>query len=155
MKLGEFFLREAVVLRIFWVVRNEFTFRKVSRGQRGLGEIVTVALEPRNGYDLASPNLQAYMKQWTKAQEVDGFALGKPSRWKYFRHLLEYPLFYGKIMSPRHRLYSYIRAFGALALGYERLYLLDDLRKGFKSILGKPAQESVLSEDKKQAAAKN
>jgi glycosyltransferase involved in cell wall biosynthesis len=109
----------------------------------------------RNGYDLASPNLQAYMKQWTKAQEVDGFALGKPGRWNYFRHLLEYPLVYGKIMSPRHRLYSYIRAFGALALGYERLYLLDDFRKGFKSILGKPAQESVLSEDKKQAAAKN
>jgi len=109
----------------------------------------------RNGHDLASPNLQAYVKQWTKAQEVDGFALAKPSRWKYFRHLLEYPRVYGKIMSTRHRVYSYVRAFGALLLGYDHLYLLDDFRKGYKGILGKPAQESVFSEDKKEAAAKN
>jgi glycosyltransferase involved in cell wall biosynthesis len=109
----------------------------------------------RNGHDLASPNLDAYMKQWTKAQEVDSFALGKPSRWNYFRHLLEYPLVYGKIMSPRHRLYSYIRAFGALVLGYERLYLLDDFRKGYKGMLGRPVQESVFPEDKKEAASKN
>jgi hypothetical protein len=86
---------------------------------------------------------------------VDGFALGVPSRWNYFRHLLEYPLVYGKIMSPRHRLYSYIRAFGALALGYEHLHLLDDFRKGYKGMLGKPVQESVFSEDKKEASAKN
>ena len=58
-------------------------------------------------------------------------------------------------MSPRHRVYSYIRAFGALLLGYDHLYLLDDFRKGYKGILGKPAQESVFSEDKKEAAAKN
>jgi glycosyltransferase involved in cell wall biosynthesis len=109
----------------------------------------------RNGHDLASPNLQAYMKQWTKAQEVDGFVLAKPSRWNYFCHLLEYPRVYGKIMSPKHRVYSYIRAFGALLLGYDRLYLLDDFRKGYKGILGKPDQEPAFSEDKKEAAAKN
>jgi len=109
----------------------------------------------RNGHDLASPNLQAYMKQWTKAQEVDGFALAKPSRWTYFRHLLEYPRVYGRIMSTRHRAYSYVRAFGALLLGYDHLYLLDDFRKGYKGFLGKPAQESVFSEEKKEAAAKN
>jgi glycosyltransferase involved in cell wall biosynthesis len=109
----------------------------------------------RNGHDLTSPNLQAYMKQWTKAQEVDGFALAKPSRWNYSRHLLEYPLVYGEIMSPKHRVYSYMRAFGALLLGYDRLYLLDDFRKRYKGILGKPAPESVFSEDKKEAAAKN
>ncbi len=109
----------------------------------------------RNGHALASPNLQAYMKQWTKAQEVDGFALAKPSRWTYFRHLLEYPRVYGRIMSTRHRAYSYARAFGALLLGYDRLYLLDDFRKGYKSILGKPDKEPVFSENKKEAAAKN
>ena len=109
----------------------------------------------RNGHDLGSSNLLAYMKQWTKAQEVDGFTLAKPNRWNYCRHLLEYPRVYGRIMSPRHRVYSYMRAFGALLLGYDRLYLLDDFRKRYKGILGKPAQESVFSEDKKKAAAKN
>jgi glycosyltransferase involved in cell wall biosynthesis len=109
----------------------------------------------RNGHDLASPNLQAYMKQWTKAQEVDGFAIAKPSRWKYFHHLLEYPRVYGKIMSTKHSVYSYVRAFGALFLGYDHLYLLDDFRKGYKGFIGMPAEESVFSEDKKEAAAKN
>jgi glycosyltransferase involved in cell wall biosynthesis len=109
----------------------------------------------RNGHDLASPNLQAYLKQWTKAQEVDRFALAEPSRWKYFHHLLEYPRVYGKIMSTRHRVYSYVRAFGALFLGYDHLYLLDDFRKGYKGFLGRPAEESAVSEDKKGAAAKN
>lgn len=109
----------------------------------------------RNGYALASRNLQAYLKQWTKAQESDSFTLAKPDRWNYFRHLLEFPRVYGKIMSPRHRLYSYVRAFGALLLGYDRLYLLDDFRKGYKSILGKPEPESVFAEHKKKVAAKN
>jgi hypothetical protein len=118
-----------------------------------LSSEIRVWLE-RHGYDLASPDLQAYLKQWTKAQEADGFALAKPSRWSYFLHLLEYPRVYGKIMSPRHRLYSYIRAFGALLLGYDRLYLLDDLRKAYKSILGNPTRESATSEDKTKATGK-
>jgi len=109
----------------------------------------------RNGHDLASPDLKAYLKQWTKAQELDSFALHKPSRWNYFRHLFEYPRIYGSIMSSRHRLYSYVRAFGALLLGYDRLHLLDDVRIGFKGVFGKPLQESVLSEGKRAAAAKN
>lgn len=119
-----------------------------------LSSEICVWLE-RNGYDLASRDLQAYLKQWTKAQETDGFALSKPSRWSYFRHLLEYPSVYGKIMSPKHPLYSYVRAFGALLLGYDRLYLLDDLRRAYKSILGKPTPESAISEDKTKATGKN
>jgi hypothetical protein len=86
-------------------------------------------------------------KQWTEAQELDGFALAKPSRWSYFHHLLEHPRVYGKIISPRHQLFSYFRAIGALLLGYDRLYLLDDLRRRYKSILGIPVQESAFSED--------
>jgi hypothetical protein len=54
-----------------------------------LSSEIRVWLE-RHGYDMASPDLQAYLKQWTKAQEADGFALAKPSRWSYFHHLLEY-----------------------------------------------------------------
>ena len=107
------------------------------------------------GYDLALPDLQAYLKQLTKAQEADGFSLAKPSRWSYFRHFLEYPRVYGKILSPRHQLYSYIRAFGALLLGYDRLSLLDDLRRAYKSILGKPKRESAISKDKTKATGKN
>lgn len=109
----------------------------------------------RNGHDLASPDLKAYLKQWTKAQEMDSFALRKPSRWNYFRHLIEYPRIYGRIRSTRHRLYSYVRAFGALLLGYDQLHLLDDFRKGFKDVFGKPLRESVFSESKRAAAAKN
>jgi hypothetical protein len=119
-----------------------------------LSSEIRVWLE-RHGYDLVSPNLQTYSKQWTKAQEVDSFALAKPSRWSYFRHLLEYPRVYGKIMSPRHRLYSYIRAFGALLLGSDRLYLLDDLRRAYKRILGRPMRESNISEDPTKATGKN
>jgi glycosyltransferase involved in cell wall biosynthesis len=86
----------------------------------------------RNGDDPNSRDLQAYLKQWTKAQEVDGFELHKPGRWKYFWHLLEYPRIYGEIMSERHRLYSYLRAFAALVLGYDHLDLLDKFRRVYK-----------------------
>jgi len=86
----------------------------------------------RNGHDLGSNDLQAYMKQWTKAQELDGFQLHKPSRWKYFRHLVEYPRIYGEIMSARHRLDSNVRAFGALVLGYDHADLLDVFRRNKK-----------------------
>jgi hypothetical protein len=58
-------------------------------------------------------------------------------------------------MSTKHSVYSYVRAFGALFLGYDHLYLLDDFRKGYKGFIGMPAEESVFSEDKKEAAAKN
>jgi glycosyltransferase involved in cell wall biosynthesis len=91
-----------------------------------------------NGNDLNSRDLQAYLKQWTQAQEVDGFELHKPGRWKYFLHLFEYPRVYGEIMSGRHRLYSYVRAFAALVLGYDHLHLLDSFRKICKRQLGDP-----------------
>jgi glycosyltransferase involved in cell wall biosynthesis len=95
-----------------------------------------------NGDDLHSQDLQAYLKQWTKAQEVDGFELHKPGRWKYFQHLLEYPRIYGEIMSERHQLYSYIRAFAALVLGYDHLHLLDRFRKTYKQQFGGLAEEA-------------
>jgi len=38
----------------------------------------------------ASPDIRAFLKQWTKAQESDEFVLRAPGRWKYFRHLLDF-----------------------------------------------------------------
>ena len=109
----------------------------------------------RNGHDVDAAELQSYLKQWDKAQEADGFALRKPGRWNYFTHLLEYPRVYGKIMSPRHRLYSYLRAFGALVLGYDHLHLLDHLHRGTKGVTAKSRQESTLPGENREAAAKN
>jgi glycosyltransferase involved in cell wall biosynthesis len=96
----------------------------------------------RRGYDLESPNLRDYLKQWTKAQEVDGFALCAPGRWEYFLHLFEYPRIYSDIMTRRHRVYSFMRAFAALFLGYSYLYLLDDTRSWYKRQLGKFTRET-------------
>jgi len=109
----------------------------------------------RHGHDLASPNLQAYLKQWTKAQEQDGFELRKPSRWSYFLHLVEYPRVYRELKSTRHRLYDYIRAFSALILGYDHLHLVDDLRQKYKGLLDKPAREAMTSKERKESLVTN
>lgn len=109
----------------------------------------------RNGHDLASPDLRAYLKQWMKAQELDGFELHKPSRWEYFRHLLEYPHIYGEIMSARHRLYGYVRAFGALVLGYDHLHILDRSRRGYKGLVGEALGGVLLSEEGEEVATKD
>ena len=88
------------------------------------------------GHDTSSRDLQAYLKQWTKAQEADSFKLRKPNRWEYFQHLAEFPRIYREILSPRHYAYSYLRAFSALLLGYDHLYLLDVLQKRRKALFG-------------------
>jgi hypothetical protein len=75
-----------------------------------------------------------------------------PNRWKYFRHLFEFPRFYGETMSARHRLYSYIRAFAALVLGYDDLHLFEKLRRGYKGLLGEPFAGALLPEERKEAA---
>jgi hypothetical protein len=58
-------------------------------------------------------------------------------------------------MFPGHCLYNCVRGFGALFLGYDHLHLVDDFRMGYEDIFGKLDRASVLSEDKKEAAAKN
>jgi len=57
-----------------------------------------------HGANLNSTDMRAYLKQWVKSQERDGFALRTPSRWKYFRHLLDFPLTYREIMTRGTRL---------------------------------------------------
>jgi hypothetical protein len=108
----------------------------------------------RNLYDLNSRDLRAYLKQWTKAQELDQFALHAPGRWKYFRHLVEYPRIYREIMSTRHRLYSYLRAFSALILGYHHLHLLDGFRRLYKELFSQAFRGALPSKERKHATAK-
>jgi len=109
----------------------------------------------RHGHDLSSPDLRDYLKQWTKAQEQDDFELHKPNRWRYFQHLVEYPRIYRDIKSARHRLYDYVRAFGALLLGYDHVHLVDDLRRVYKGLPDKRAKEAKSSEERKESLATN
>jgi glycosyltransferase involved in cell wall biosynthesis len=104
-----------------------------------------------HGHDLGATDLQDYLKQWSKAQELDEFRLQAPGRWKYFIHLREYPKIYGEIMSPRHRIYSYMRAYGALFLGYHHLQLLDDARNLYKRWSGKFEGKARRTEVRKSA----
>ena len=94
----------------------------------------------RNGQDPDAPNLQAYLKQWVKAQEADEFALRSPGRWRYARHLFEYPRIYGENMSFRHRLFSYLQAVGALFLGYHHVHLVEDVRMSYKRRFSRPVK---------------
>jgi glycosyltransferase involved in cell wall biosynthesis len=107
-----------------------------------------------HGHKLDSPDIRAYLKQWTNAQESDGFALRAPSRWKYFCHLLDFPRTYGDIMTPRHRTYSYLRAFAALFLGYHHLHVLDDVRMKRKRMFTSSAEKSLAAKKEKTMAAK-
>ena len=107
-----------------------------------------------HGADLNSADMRAYLTQWVKSQERDGFALRTPSRWKYFRHLFDFPLTYREIMTPRHQAYSYIRAFAALLLGYHHLHLLDDVRMKRKQVFASSVEKSLAPEKEKAFAAK-
>lgn len=107
-----------------------------------------------HGADLNSNDIRAYLEQWTKAQENDGFALRAPGRWKYFRHLLGFPRTYGEIMTQRHRAYSYLRAFAALFLGYHHLHLLDDARMKRKQLFTPSIEKSVAMKKEKTMAAR-
>jgi glycosyltransferase involved in cell wall biosynthesis len=105
-----------------------------------------------HGRDLSSRGIRAYLQQWSKAQERDGFVLRTPGRWEYFRHLLEFPQIYGEIMTERHRAYSYVRAFAALFLGYHHLHLLDDLRVKSKGMMLSSAEKGTAEKEKVLAA---
>jgi glycosyltransferase involved in cell wall biosynthesis len=107
------------------------------------------------GYDLDSADLRAYVKQWTQAQERDWFELSAPGRGRFFRHLLEFPLTYGEIMTARHRAYCYLRSFAALFLGYHHLHVLDDLRMKRKQWFTSSAKQGRTAEKENALAAKS
>jgi hypothetical protein len=76
-----------------------------------------------------------------------------PGRWKYFRHLLGFPWTYGEIMTKRHRVYSYIRAYAALVLGYHHLHLLDDARRKRKEWQARSSERTTVAVKAKVKAA--
>jgi len=106
-----------------------------------------------HGHNLSSSDLRAYLKQWTQAQERDGFALRAPGRGELFLHLMDFPRTYGEIMTARHRAYSYMRAFGALILGYHHLHVLDDLRMKRKQWVVASSDSAVGATEKEKAVA--
>jgi glycosyltransferase involved in cell wall biosynthesis len=107
----------------------------------------------KHGEDVNSPKIRAYLKQWVKAQQSDGYAVRAPGRWKYFQHLIDFPRTYGEIMTPRHRAYSYLRAIAALFLGYHHLHVLDDVRTKRKRMFASPVEKKA--EREKALAAKS
>lgn len=107
----------------------------------------------RNGHDLRSADLRAYLAQWKKAQAQDGFALQAPSRWKYFCHLFGYPWRYGEIMTQPQRVYSYMRACSALVLGYHHLHLFDDARRKRKKWMFASSEKTLVAVPAKAKAA--
>ncbi|HTT32410.1 MAG TPA: glycosyltransferase family 2 protein [Methylomirabilota bacterium] len=107
----------------------------------------------RNGQNVRPKNLRAYLMQWRKAQEQDGFLLEAPGRWKYFRHLLGFPWTYGEIMTGRHRVYSYLRAYAALVLGYHHLYWFDEARRKRKEWMAASSEKTVVAVKAKAKAA--
>ncbi len=125
--------------------------RRMTTREALLGEIEKWLQE--HGENLDSPEIRAYLKQWEKAQESDGFLLSAPSRWKYFRHLVDFPRTYGELMTWRHRAYSYLRAVAALFLGYYHLHVLDDVRMKRKRMFASPAEKKA--EREKALAAKS
>lgn len=131
------------------VTRSQVEHRLAMRG--ALLSEIEIWLR-KHGKNLNSRDIRAYLKQWRKAQERDGFALRAPGRWEYFRHLLEYPRIYGEIMTARHRAYSYLRAFAALFLSYHHVHLLDDLRVKSKGMALSSAGKSTGEKEKVLAA---
>src|SRR5215470_13615536 len=106
-----------------------------------------------HGQDLRSADLRAYLQQWKRALKSDAFELQPPGRWKYFRHLLGHPWTYGEIMTPRHRVYSYMKACAALVLGYHHLHLFDDARRKRKQWLASSSEKTPVAIKAKAAAA--
>ncbi len=89
----------------------------------------------KNGFDTSRPDLQAFFLQWKLRGESDEFKLSPPGRLRFTRHLLDYPRHYGLRMTWRHKLVSYLNAFGALLTGYRHYHLLDESRVRIKMAL--------------------
>ena len=57
-------------------------------------------------------------------------------------------------MTRRHGVYSYLRAFAALFLGYHHLYVLDDMRMKRKALFTVSPEKSAAAKKEKALAAR-
>ena len=85
----------------------------------------------KNGFDVNCPDLRAFLMQWTFSSRAGEFALSPPGRLRFFRHLLEQPL-YSRRMTWRHKVVYYTNAFGSLLVGYRNFHRLDEWRLSIK-----------------------
>jgi hypothetical protein len=63
------------------------------------------------------------------------------------------PWTYGEIMTRRHRVYSYMRAYAALVLGYHHLHLFDDARRKGKEWLACSSEKTMVAMPTRAKAA--
>jgi glycosyltransferase involved in cell wall biosynthesis len=107
---------------------------------RAIGEGVREWLE-KNGFDVNRSELRAFLMQWTISSRAAEFALAPPGRWRFFRHLLEQPRYFGTRMSWRHRAVHYANALGSLFVGYRNFHRLEEWRlaakRGLRGALGR------------------
>lgn len=82
----------------------------------------------KNSFDVNRGDIRAYLTQWTYKARADEFALEPPGRWRFFRHLMEQPRYFGTRMTWRHKVVLYVNALGALLVGYKNFPLLDAWR---------------------------
>ena len=92
----------------------------------------------KNGFDPNRPEIRSFLARWTMASRVGEFALSPPGRWRFARHLLDQPRYFGARMSWRHRLVQYANAVGSLFVGYRNYHRLDEWRLALKRTLRSP-----------------
>jgi glycosyltransferase involved in cell wall biosynthesis len=105
-----------------------------------IGEGVRQWLD-KNGFDVNSPDLRAFLMQWRISSRAAEFALSPPGRLRFFRHLLEQPHYFGTRMTWRHLVVYYLNTFGSLFVGYRNFHRLDEWRltvkRSLRSALGR------------------
>jgi glycosyltransferase involved in cell wall biosynthesis len=101
---------------------------------RAIGEGVRQWLE-KNSFDINSPDLRAFLMQWTISSRASEFALSPPGRLRFFRHLLEQSWYFRTRMTWRHLVVNYANAFGSLFVGYRNFHRLDEWRLAVKRSL--------------------
>jgi glycosyltransferase involved in cell wall biosynthesis len=88
-----------------------------------------------HGHSLNEPGINEFFVQWSLSQEADEFAIRPPGRFRFFWHLFRYNYYFAPRLTWRLMLVNYVTAFGALALGYKHVYVIDDWISAIRRIL--------------------
>ncbi|MGH9740599.1 MAG: glycosyltransferase family 2 protein [Candidatus Acidiferrales bacterium] len=121
-----------------WYTDNDRPDKKAWRRRT---EARHAAIESTRAWMLANvpapllPKTREFLLLSELASEADDFLLKPPGRLRLARHLLQRAWHYGVRMTWRHKLVTYVNAFGVLFTGYRRFYLLDQWRIRIKNAL--------------------